>query len=61
MLTKIVMHPDYERNFLWAGARNYLAMARFTFKRRGSAFYTWYLLMQWGYCMEELKEMDDAD
>lgn len=55
------MHPDYERNFLWAGARNYLAMARFTFKRRGSAFYTWYLLMQWGYCMEELKEMGDAD
>ena len=55
------MHPDYERSRWWAGAENYLAMAHCQFERRGNPQYIWYLLIQWGYCMEELKEMGDAD
>ena len=55
------MHPDYKRSMWWAGANNYLAMAHFQFEGNGNDVYTWYLLVQWGYCMEELKEMSDAD
>jgi hypothetical protein len=53
------MHPDYERSVWWAGARNYLAMAHFQFERRGSPQYIWHLLLQWAYCMEELKEIEN--
>jgi hypothetical protein len=73
MLTQHKNHPDFERSLWWAGAKNYLALAQFRFrgadlkpspfKSQASAddVYTWYLLIQWGYCMEELKEMIDAD
>jgi hypothetical protein len=50
------MHPDYERSIWWAGAKNYLAMAHFYFERNERSQYVWHMLLQWAYCMEELKE-----
>jgi len=55
------MHPDYERSRWWAAADNYLAMAHFCFERTPRNDYVWYLLLGWAECMEELKEMIDAD
>jgi hypothetical protein len=50
------MHPDFERSIWWAGAKNYLAVAHFNFERGADEQYTWYLLLGWAECMEELKE-----
>ena len=61
MLTQHKNHPDFERSLWWAGAKNYLALAHFTFERSPNSDYVWYLLIQWGFCTEELKELIDAD
>lgn len=49
------MHPDYERSRWWSTAINYLAMANFTFNL-GKEEYSWYMLLGWAECLEELKE-----
>jgi hypothetical protein len=55
------MHPDYKRSHCWAAADNYLAIAHFCFERNPRSNHVWYLLLGWAKCMEELKEMIDAD
>ena len=55
------MHPNYKRHYWWDAADNYLAIAHFNFERNANAQYTWYLLLGWAECMEELKELIDAD
>ena len=55
------MHPDYKRSHCWAAADNYLAIAHFYFERNPRSNHVWYLLLGWAKCMEELKEMIDAD
>jgi hypothetical protein len=55
------MNPDYKRHYWWAAADNYLGLASFHFERSPGSNYVWYLLLGWAECMEELKEMIDAD
>ena len=55
------MHPDYKRSYWWAAADNYLAMAHFYFERNPRSTYVWQMLMGWAECMDELKEMSDAE
>ena len=54
------MNPDWERSRWWAGAETYLAMAHFNFERSPNAQYTWYLLLGWAECMDELRGMIGA-
>lgn len=49
------MHPDFESSRWWSSSVHYLAMAHFTFNR-GNDEYSWYLLLGWAECLEELKE-----
>jgi len=51
------MHPDYERSRWWSTAINYLAMAHFTFSR-GKEEYSWYMLLGWVECLDNLQEED---
>lgn len=51
------MHPDYERSRWWSTAINYLAMAHFTFDR-GNEMYSWYMLLGWVECLDNLQEED---
>lgn len=49
------MHPDFVSSRWWSTAINYLAMANFTFNL-GKEEYSWYMLLGWAECLEELKE-----
>lgn len=55
------MNPDYKRHYWWAAADNYLAMAHLHFERSPNSNYVWQMLVGWAECMEELKELIDAD
>ena len=49
------MNPDFINSRWWSTSVHYLAMAHFTFNR-GKEEYSWYMLLGWAECLQELKE-----